>query len=121
MAGSEVTGKAVGVSEQGNPFHKEIEKITTELGPFLVRKNQAYGDATRRIVTVLEAFYPGGIAHDQIQNAYYMIQILNKLSRIAENNDPLGEDPWLDCAGYSVLAHAKRELEKKKGTSNASR
>lgn len=95
-----------------NPFHAQILAITGDLGPFLVKKNSAYGDATRRIVTVLEAFYPAGIPHDQIQNAYYMIQILNKLSRIAENNDPLGEDPWLDCAGYAVLAHAKRELEK---------
>lgn len=97
-----------------NPFHQELLTVTGELGPFLVEKNSAYGDATRRIVTVLEAFYPLGIPNGQIQNAYYMIQILNKLSRIAENNDPLGEDPWLDCAGYAVLAHAKRQLERKK-------
>ena len=95
-----------------NPFHDKILAISAELGPFLVSKNEAYGDATRRIVTVLEAFYPAGIPRDQIENAYYMIQILNKLSRVAQNNDPFGEDPWLDSAGYAVLAHAKRELKR---------
>lgn len=104
-----------------NPFHSAILKTCEDLGPFLVQKNEAYGDATRRIVSVLESFYPNGIPHNQIQNCYYMIQILNKLSRIAENNDPFGEDPWLDCAGYSVLAHSKGKLDKDREKLDADR
>lgn len=93
---------------------KEILRVAGELGPFLVKKNEAYGDATRRITTMLSALYPRGIPIDQIENAYYFIQILNKMSRIATNNDPFGEDPWLDIAGYATLAHARKELERKK-------
>lgn len=97
-------------------FHAEILKVTQALGKLLIEKNTAYGDATRRIVTTLQAYFPNGIPHDQISDAYYMIQILNKLSRVAENNDPAGEDPWLDSSGYSVLAHVKKLLEKRHET-----
>ncbi len=102
------------MAESPVQFHDVILKTCADLGPFLVAKNEAYGDASRRIVSVLQSFYPDGIPHGQIQNCYYMIQILNKLSRIAENNDPFGEDPWLDCAGYSILAHSKVEIERTK-------
>ena|SRR3990167_10172171 len=99
-----------------NPFHDEILRQCVELGPFLVKKNEAYGDSTRRIVSCLQSFYPDGIPLAQIENAYYMLQILNKLSRVATDCDPFGEDPWLDAAGYSILAHAKRELDKKRNS-----
>jgi hypothetical protein len=33
--------------------------------------------------------------------------MLDKLSRIARDNDPLGESPYMDIAGYSILALAR--------------
>lgn len=98
-------------------FHKKLQVTLHELAPFLIKKDLAYGDATRKIIRCLKELFPDGIPHDQISNVYYMIQILNKFSRIATDNDPFGESPWKDCVGYSTLAHANHELQKdRKGT-----
>lgn len=96
-----------------NPFHQKIIQLSAELGPFLVEKNLAYGDSARRVSRMLEVFFPDGIPAKRIEDAYYMIQILNKLGRVAEDNDPMGEDPWLDACGYAMLAHCSKEVKKK--------
>jgi len=95
-----------------NTFHQKIEQTLKELAPFLIKKDTAYGDATRKIIRCLEELYPNGIPVEAIGNVYYMIQILNKFSRIATDNDPFGESPWLDSIGYSTLAHSKHELRR---------
>ena|SRR3990167_2387153 len=102
--------------QQPNPFHQKILETAEFLGPFLVKKDLAYGDATRKIIRCLKEYYPDGIPHDQIHNVYFMIQINNKFCRIATDNDPFGENPWLDIAGYSLLAYANHELRKLNGT-----
>jgi hypothetical protein len=33
--------------------------------------------------------------------------MLDKISRIARDNDPLGESPYMDIAGYSILSLAR--------------
>jgi hypothetical protein len=40
--------------------------------------------------------------------------MLDKISRIAQNKDPYGESPYLDLAGYAILATANKEATKKK-------
>jgi len=34
--------------------------------------------------------------------------MLDKMSRIARDNDPMGEDPFKDIAGYAILAQLLR-------------
>lgn len=101
---------AVDGAETVNRFHDDIIAACRDLGPFLVEKNKAYGDAATRVVACLEQLFPAGIPREHYANAYFMIQVLNKLSRIASQRgaDPMGEDPWHDAAGYSTLAHAKQ-------------
>lgn len=98
--------------QQDEIFHQKIKDTLHDLSELLIKKNTAYGDATRKIVRCLQELFPNGIPVEQISNVYYMIQILNKFSRIATDNDPFGESPWLDSIGYSTLAHAKHELER---------
>lgn len=114
LVGSEVkrTSKACVAAEALNPFHEAILANCRDLGPFLVQKNEAYGDSARRVSRMLEVFFPDGIKPNRIEDAYYMIQILNKLGRVAEDNDPMGEDPWLDASGYAMLAHSSKQLKK---------
>jgi len=38
-----------------------------------------------------------------------IVRMLDKLSRIARDNDPMGESPYMDIAGYSILALARDE------------
>jgi hypothetical protein len=35
--------------------------------------------------------------------------MLDKISRIARDNDPLGESPYMDIAGYSILSLARND------------
>lgn len=93
-------------------FHKKIRTTLADLAPFLIKKDLAYGDATRKIIRCLKEIFADGISHDQIGNVYFMIQILNKFCRIATDNDPFGENPWLDTCGYGTLAASNFELVK---------
>lgn len=99
------------MNDDTKKFHDEILTLARELGPFLVSKNEAYGDATRVIGRCMAELFPNGIPVSHLSNAYYMIQVLNKLCRVASNDpasdDPMKENPWKDAAGYSILAHAK--------------
>lgn len=87
---------------------KKFLTIATELGNLLEVKNEAYGNAFVKITEVLKILYPEGIKPEQYQDLGLVIRILDKLSRIAKDNDPLGEDPFKDIAGYAILAQAIR-------------
>lgn len=95
-----------------NKFHQEILRLCGEMGPFLVGKNEKYGDATRRISRMLEIVFPKGIPVHRIEDVYFIIMVFNKICRVAEDHKQEDEDPWLDTAGYAILAHAKRRLER---------
>jgi hypothetical protein len=39
--------------------------------------------------------------------------MLDKVARIARDNDPLGESPYMDIAGYAILSLARDENDEK--------
>ena len=84
-------------------------KIATELGELLATKNEAYGNAFEKTTKILELLYPKGIELSQYRDVHVIVRMLDKLSRIARDNDPMGEDPFKDIAGYAVLAQVMRE------------
>ena len=79
-------------------------EIGAEIGALVDRKRLAYGDAIAKTGGFLRLLYPDGIRPDQYDEVGIMVRMLDKFSRIATNNDPFGESPWVDCAGYSLLA-----------------
>lgn len=87
---------------------KNFLKVATDLGNLLEEKNQAYGNAFVKSTEILNVLYPKGIKPEQYQDLGLIIRILDKLSRIAKNNDPFGEDPFKDIAGYAILAQVIR-------------
>ena len=87
---------------------KFMEK-TKELGELLTEKNQAYGNAFEKTTKILELLYPNGISVSQYKDVHVIVSILDKLSRIARDNDPMGESPYQDIAGYSILAMVNSE------------
>lgn len=74
-------------------------------------KQQAYGDSFTKAEQILDILYPDGIPIKSYGDALAIVRILDKLSRIATNDDPLNEDPWMDIAGYALLSLAKRKEE----------
>ena len=80
--------------------------LATELGKLLAEKNLAYGDAFSKTTQILTLLYPQGIKVQQYKDVHVLVRMLDKMSRIAQDNDPMGESPYKDIAGYAILAQA---------------
>lgn len=81
-------------------------QLATDLGKLLAEKNQAYGDAFSKTTQILTLLYPNGIKVEQYKDVHVLVRMLDKMSRIAQDNDPMGESPYKDLAGYAILAQA---------------
>ncbi len=104
------------MAKQEPPFPEmaTYQKIAMEIASLLQIKNAAYGSAFEKTTHILEQLYPKGIPLESYKDVHVIVRVLDKLSRIAQNNDPLGEDPWKDICGYSILAQTENLKAKKK-------
>jgi len=50
--------------------------------------------------------YPNGVKPEQYVDLLVTVRIVDKLFRIANRKDALGENPWQDIAGYGILMTA---------------
>ena len=89
----------------------KFEKIASNLATILSMKNDAYGNAFDKTTQILTLLYPTGIKVEQFKDVHVLVRMLDKLSRIARDNDPMGESPYMDIAGYSILALARGETD----------
>ena len=87
------------------------ESIGQQLGALVDRKNKAYGDSFHQAGKCLEAMYPCGVPVSKYTDMLGVIRVLDKLFRIAKDENEEGESPWNDVAGYGLLK-AKLEEEK---------
>ena len=84
-----------------------------EIGELVERKNKAYGDSFAKSGDILRILYPNGLEPDQYDDVLAIARIIDKLFRIATDRDALGENPWEDIAGYSLLRGTQvREIVK---------
>lgn len=104
------------MSKKEPPFPEmaTYELIAMEIASLLQIKNAAYGSAFEKTTLILTQLYPNGIPLESYKDVHVVVRVLDKLSRIAQNNDPLGEDPWKDICGYSILAQTENLKQKKK-------
>lgn len=91
---------------------KTWEEIGAEIGREVSKKQLAYGDSFGKAGNVLRELFPNGITPEQYDLVLTMARVLDKLFRIATNNDPYGESPWADVVGYGLLELHKREKSK---------
>jgi len=82
---------------------KSYAEIGEEIGKLVQEKQEAYGDAHGKAAKVIEALYPDGIPVSAYTKALTIIRICDKLFRVATDNDPMGESPFRDIAGYGIL------------------
>lgn len=95
----------------------KFEKFASEIGKVVDEKNKAYGNSFSEAGEFLKILYPNGIPLESYNNALTLTRIFDKLKRIATNNDPFGEDPFFDIAGYAILGAYNNKIlkeEKKK-------
>lgn len=79
-------------------FQKQVEEIAA----LVIKKNAAYGNSFGTAGEALRILYPDGIKTEQYETALLVTRIWDKLKRLATANDPYGEDPFVDVAGYAI-------------------
>ena len=87
----------------------KFEKIATEIGKLVDKKNIAYGSSFLKSEKILKILYPNGIQPEQYKDMLAMTRIIDKLFRIATRKDAFGESPFKDIAGYGILGVASDE------------
>ncbi len=88
---------------------KTRAEIAQEIAALVSRKQAAYGDSFNKSGEVMRLLYPGGISLEQMGAALTVVRVIDKLFRIATHKDALGESPWRDIDGYSLLAIERDE------------
>ena len=86
-------------------------QIAATVADTVVAKQEAYGDSFGRSGEVLKILYPAGISRESMRDALTITRVVDKLFRVATKKDAFGESPWLDVAGYALLA-AKTDSKK---------
>jgi len=81
-----------------------FEDIGRSIGLLVTTKNKVYGDSFSQSHRIMEVLYPNGISVEQYKDALTVIRVIDKLFRIATDKDALGETPWKDICGYSILS-----------------
>ena len=94
------------------------ESYASEIGAMVDEKQKVYGDSFGRAHKVFEEFladYKYGdsyvIPKELLPHLLTLTRMVDKLFRIASNpvGDRMGESPYRDIAGYSILAAAREE------------
>lgn len=86
---------------------KDFAERGREIGRLVAEKQSAYGDSFGKSGAIMRILYPKGITPEQMDDALCVVRIVDKLFRIATDRDALGESPYRDIAGYSLLGDAR--------------
>ena len=86
------------------------ETLGSSIGALVQSKQLAYGDSFSKSPKIMAVLYPDGISPDQMASALTIVRVVDKLNRLATNRvDLMGESPWRDIAGYSLLECMKNK------------
>lgn len=86
----------------------EFEKIASEVGALVTEKDKAYGNSFSKCGEILKILFPHGVMEHTFDRMLFTTRVLDKLFRIATQPDAYGESPYLDIAGYAILAEKNR-------------
>jgi hypothetical protein len=84
----------------------KYEALGCRVGALVDEKNAAYGGSFDKAGEFLRLLYPDGVRPDQYGDALCLVRMFDKLMRIASappGGDPMGESPYKDLCGYSLL------------------
>ncbi len=86
---------------------EQIDAIGAYVTKLTAQKNAAYGDSVTVSADIMKVLYPDGVSPEQYQDMLVMVRLIDKMNRIAGGDKTaFGENPWLDVAGYGIIAAA---------------
>lgn len=80
-----------------------FEEIGASVGRLVDQKNKAYGNSFHKCAEYMMLLYPNGIKPEQYKDMLGLVRDFDKNMRIVTRRDALGENPWEDKCGYSIL------------------
>ena len=86
-------------------FTDQVDKVAM----IVKQKNQAYGNSFGTAGKALRILYPDGIKPEQYDDALLITRIWDKIKRLSVDNDPFGESPYVDIAGYAICGATMKE------------
>ena len=86
-------------------FNEQVDKVAL----LVKQKNQAYGNSFGTAGAALKILYPDGIKPEQYDDALLITRIWDKIKRLSTANDPFGESPYVDIAGYAICGATMKE------------
>ena len=94
--------------------YANFKELGQDIGELVDAKQKAYGDSFSKAPKIMAILYPNGIDTAQMGSALTVVRILDKLNRISTNKkDLMGENPFRDIAGYSLLEVMKNNKKRK--------
>lgn len=87
----------------------EFHTIANSLADLLTEKDRAYGSAFDAAGEFLKLLFPNGVPPESSHDALTLVRMFDKMKRIATDKDAFGEDPYMDIAGYAILAVRRRD------------
>lgn len=93
-------------------FNGTFFRTAMDIAYMVTIKNRAYGDAFGQSGKIMAILYPNGISKAQMEDALTVVRIIDKLFRIANHKEALGESPFDDICGYGLLAAVRDEAKK---------
>jgi hypothetical protein len=83
-----------------NPY----TEIANEVADIVYNKNIAYGNSAESSGKILEILFPNGIPVDKYNKVLLIARILDKISRICNDENAFGENPFKDIIGYCLVS-----------------
>jgi hypothetical protein len=90
-------------------YANTFQGVAASVAELVEEKKAAYGNSFGKSGEIMKVLYPDGIPVDKYQDALTVVRVIDKLFRIATKKDTLGESPWRDIMGYSLLAVVRDE------------
>jgi len=80
-----------------------IKEKAQEIASIVEQKNKSYGNSYHRCHIILNELWPDGVPVGDYKKLLAVTRIVDKLFRIANDENAFSEDPWRDIAGYALL------------------
>lgn len=82
----------------------EYQKIANDTATLVTEKNIAYGNSAQTSGEILKILFPNGIPVEKYNKILIIARILDKISRICNNENAFNEEPLKDIIGYCLVA-----------------
>lgn len=92
----------------------QYHTIAEGVAELVLQKQKEYGNGVLRSNRMMLQLFPDGIPAAKYRDAFTLVRLMDKISKIAADENSATGEPWRDIAAYSLLTLALIEGDNKK-------